>query len=400
VYQKIKTPSEQRGDQSHNNLVAVSEVALTMVTMEDGTNNVPIDSDDGTASNTNSADNEDFSNPIFDHYAYDVLNARQPFPVLEKTKILASFNSFDYESFFHPTCMADGRISDTLKYICETSSTVIGRQGQQKLAELLVTLMMTFEKSIAVCAESGKRSSRASVEPPCIKKIKGVMKTCKEHLEAENAKATVAAVGGGKAKPLRLPKKTDAWGKTWQQNHGPFDPIEGARNPPCPFCRLHTTNAVVSTAEDNRRIIEAHKEALAVWAAAGGSKSNQKKPKQPKTKSDKMGCFASTQHCMLIPQGTGCYQCRALYTAGTPSMRQAHGNGWICGCLICQETCDAVYHRDQRKAIVDDIDAAKALAAGQDEPSKLLGVFAFTFGAPVSFGAGLVHALLLTLSFA
>jgi len=128
----------------------------------------------------------------------------------------------------------------------QSSVGVLKKQGQEKLADLLAHLILTFEKSTEAYEASGKRQGRLSLIPDRVKKLKKVMAMCKDHYETQSPKATVASSAGpGK---LCLPKKTDAYGKTWQQTHSGFDPVEGACNPCCPTCRLLTTKNDVSIA--------------------------------------------------------------------------------------------------------------------------------------------------------
>jgi hypothetical protein len=115
-----------------------------------------------------------------------------------------------------------------------------------------------------------------------------------------------------------------------------------------------------------------HAVELAAWDAAGGAKSKKTKPKNPKTKPDTMVCFAATQNCILYPRGIGRVHCQALCEAGAPPARQEHGNGVTCSCLIYQETCDTVFYRHQRQDYVDEIDGAKAAAAGQEQAGKMI----------------------------
>jgi hypothetical protein len=350
--------------------------------MNGTTSNAPIEIDDASTVNSHDGIPEE-EHPVLSHYAYKVLQTRNPFTLKKKVEILVEWKNFD-RSFFHPASMVGREIPNILLYIKNTSAGVLQKQGGEKLADLLTNLILTFEKSTESYEASGKRQGRASLIPECIKNLKKVMAQCKDHYETQSAKATVASSAGpGK---LRLPKKTDAFGKTWQQTHSGFDPAEGACNPCCPACRLLTTNAVSIATEENTRNATQHAEELAAWDAAGGAKSKKTKPKNPKTKSDTMACFAATQNCMLHPQGIGCFHCQALCEAGAPPARQEHRNGVICSCLICQETCDTVFYRHQRQDYVDEIDAAKAAAAGQAQAGKMIVVF---LDALTAFGAGL-----------
>jgi hypothetical protein len=359
-------------DGSIKPVAALLEVAWTMATMEDGTDNAPFEIDDATASSTNSPGMEVSSHPIFAHWAYNMLDSRTPFIIDAKVEILTKFKGYT-ESIFHPSSTKGENISAVLSYITETDVKVLKGVGQPKLAEFLVTLIMTLEKSDLATR------TRQQASPDCIKALREFTKECKTHLEAQSAKATVAPKGGGK---VRLPKKTNAYGKPWQEKHaethGAFKPTEGALNPVCPSCRFLTTISVVEVEEANKQIIEKHRLEVETWTSKGGAASGKAKPKRGKTKSNTMACHASTQNCLLDPEGIGCFLCAALCAAGTPPDLQPHGNLLICSCPLCQCTCDLVFYRDQRTALAAELATAKAMAAGEMEASKLLGIFAFT----------------------
>jgi hypothetical protein len=74
-----------------------------MATMEDDTDNASIEIDDATVGSTNASDMEEFSDPITDHWAYGVLDARnvtrKPFTIAVKVGILEKFKGYEQSIF-------------------------------------------------------------------------------------------------------------------------------------------------------------------------------------------------------------------------------------------------------------------------------------------------------------
>lgn len=135
-----------------------------------------VEIDDEGNIDTTSVTDENSVPTTEDHYSYDILDAKTPFPIAEKLEIVCAFKGFN-GSLLHKGSL-ETVTQDTLGFINWSKEPQIKRLGQQGLTKTIVVLVQAIERSDEAYKKEGKSPPR-ELQSSCLKKLRSMMTKCK-----------------------------------------------------------------------------------------------------------------------------------------------------------------------------------------------------------------------------